>query len=129
MMQSVHWSVILFYYSAVAFVTITVTYLITTEDVGRIFNYDSEQLLWIFITGTFNMIALIAKTISNQNEKSGVITMFSYVGIVYACICDFVIFDDSLNWLEWLGAAIIMTTTIALTVRLLLTNKNTVKTE
>ena len=90
---------------------------------SRIFNYNSEQMLWIGITGGMNMISLVCKTISNQNEKSGIITMFSYIGIVYACLLDFLVFDDFMNWLEWLGAAIIFGTTIALTLHLLMAKK------
>ena len=79
--------------------------------------------MWIGITASFNMIALVCKTISNQNEKSGVITMFNYIGIVYACLLDFIVFDDYLNWLEWLGAAIIIVTTLTLTIHLMLKKK------
>lgn len=122
-MQKIHWSVILFYYSLVALATITLTYIITTmsvdESLMRIFNYDGEQFLWIIITATFNLIALVGKTISNQNEKSGLITMFSYVGIVYACLGDIFIFHQKLNWLEWFGVGIIALTVISLTLYLL----------
>ena len=75
------------------------------------------------------MISLISKTISCQNEKSGIVTMFGYIGIVYACIFDLVIFDDSLNWLEWLGASIIFITTVTLTIHLLLKKKSAAKSE
>ena len=120
LMQKVHWSVILFYYSIVALVSISLIYLATAADKGRIFAYDSQQFLWIGITASFNMLALIAKTISSQNEKSGLITMFSYVGIAYACIADFAIFKDYLNWLEWTGTSLILVTTITITLRMLL---------
>lgn len=119
MMQKLHWSVILFYYALVALFSISLIYCVTTSDLGRIFAYSGEQFGWIAITASFNMIALIAKTISSQNEKSGLITMFSYIGIAYACIVDFAIFKDYLNWLEWLGTAIILLTTLALTLRML----------
>ena len=125
LMQKLHWSVILFYYSLVAIFSVSLLYLATTSDSGRIFAYNGEQLGWIAITATLNMTALICKTISNQNEKSGVITMFSFIGIAYACIVDFAIFDDYLNWLEWLGTAIILLSTLTLTLRLLLKNKTT----
>ena len=70
------------------------------------------------------MIALVCKTISSQNEKSGVVTMFGYIGIVYACLGDYKIFDETMNWLEWLGVAVIMCTTVTLTLHLLFRKKN-----
>ena len=68
MMQKMNWSVILFYYSLVALITISVIYAATAGPAGeisRIFNYSWEQMGWIAITAGFNMVALISKTISN----------------------------------------------------------------
>ena len=84
---------------------------------------------WIVITGSFNMIALIAKTISNQNEKSGIVTMFGYVGLVYACLSDYFFFGDTLNWLEGLGAGIIIITVITLTIHLVINKEDDKKNE
>ena len=124
MMQKMHWAIILFYYSVLAFLSIIIVYfcLAGSSDggFGRAFAYNGEQFLWIFITAGFNMLALISKTISNQNEKSGIISLFGYLGIVYACLLDAFAFHEYLNWLEWLGAGIIMTTTITLTLYLLI---------
>lgn len=117
-----HWSVILFYYSCVALITISVTYLITaglSGELSRLFSYSWDQIGWIFLTASFNMISLIAKTISNQNEKSGIVAMFGYVGLVYACLLDYFIFDDSMSWVEWIGAIVIMVTVVTLTLHLL----------
>ena len=72
------------------------------------------------------MIALISKTISNQNEKSGIVAMFGYVGLVYACLFDFFIFNDAMSWIEWLGAVIIMVSVVSLTLHLLLKKKEKV---
>ena len=46
--------------------------------------------------------------------------MFGYVGLVYACMADFFIFDHHMNWLEWLGATVIICTTVTLTLHLLM---------
>ena len=75
---------------------------------------------WILMTACFNMFGLISKTISNQNEKSGIITMFSYIGIIYAMLIDLFVFDDTLNWIEWIGLGIIVVTVISLTIHVLL---------
>lgn len=109
------------YYSIVALVTISLTYMATAIPAGqglRLFQYSWEQMGWIMITGSFNMIALISKTISNQNEKSGIVAMFGYLGLVYASVFDFFFFDELMNWLEWLGALIIIISVISLTVHM-----------
>ena len=49
--------------------------------------------------------------------------MFGYVGLVYACLFDFFIFNDAMNWLEWVGAIVIMLTVISLTIYLLFKKK------
>jgi drug/metabolite transporter (DMT)-like permease len=51
--------------------------------------------------------------------------MFGYLGIVYACLLDAFVFNEYLNWLEWLGVGIIMTTTIAITLYLLIKGEKT----
>ena len=42
MMQKIHWSVILFYYSVVALISITIIYLVSTGASKRILEYDGE---------------------------------------------------------------------------------------
>ena len=98
-------------------------------ELTRIFQYSGEQIGWIVITASLNMAALVCKTISSQNEKSGVVTMFGYIGIVYACLGDYFIFDEMMNWLEWLGVAVIICTTVTLTLHLLLSKKKKAPTD
>ena len=118
MMQSEHWSKILFYYSIVAVFATSLIFLIQGK-FHVIFDYNGQQFLWIFISSAFNMAALICKVISSQNEKSGVVAIFRNVGIVYAGFLDYFMFDQTLNWLEWIGVCIIIVTTISLTMHLL----------
>jgi len=122
LMQKMNWSVILFYYSVVALVTVTIVYLATAGEFSRIYSYNAEQYKYIVITSCLNVVSLSCRTISNQNEKSGIISMIGYIGIVYACLFDFFVFDESMNWLEWLGVAGILTTTITLTAHLIAKN-------
>ena len=49
--------------------------------------------------------------------------MFSYIGIIYAMLIDLFVFDDILNWIEWIGLAIIVFTVISLTIHVLLEKK------
>lgn len=49
--------------------------------------------------------------------------MFGYIGIVYALILDLFIFKEGMNWAEWLGSAVIIVTTLTLTLRAILKNE------
>ena len=70
------------------------------------------------------MVALVCKTISAQNEKSGVVTLFGYAGIVYAFLGDSLLFHESMDWLECVGVAVIISSTVTLTLHLLFSKKN-----
>ena len=73
------------------------------------------------MTAILNQVADITKCVAYQVEKSGIITMLGYVGLVYACLVDLLIFHDLLNWLEWVGLSVITLTTIMITTHLLRT--------
>ena len=105
-----------------------ITYLVTTDDVSRLFTYSAKQYGWLFVTACLQNVALTSKCVAAQVEKSGVISMLGYIALVYACMVDVFIFHDSLNWLEWFGLGVILATTIALTTHLIKTkNKDTAK--
>jgi len=122
-MQAVPWNVILFYYSITGVLVFGTTYIATTDSVSRLADYSGTQLGWIGLTAGIQNIALITKCIASQVEKSGIITMFGYLGLIYACFVDVFVFDDALSWVEWLGASIILLTTIALTFHLFKTKE------
>ena len=98
MMQDLSFSVIIFYYAFVTLLSLGVVYvgqvLLFGTDFGRIFIYDRTQMAWILATTFLHMLSLSARTIANQNEKSGLITLIAYVGIVYAYFGDYFLFDE-----------------------------------
>ena len=51
-MQKQNWSVILFLYSVLGVIIFAITYLITTDDVGRLFRYSAKQYGWLFMTAS-----------------------------------------------------------------------------
>ena len=61
-----------------------------------------------------NMSALFARTIATQNEKSGLITLISYIGFVYAFLGDTFIFNESYTTLQMCAILIILAFNVAL---------------
>lgn len=98
MMQSIHVSVMMSYIALVSLLILTVGFLIELAVVGgpmRLFNYSSEQYLFGFLTGAVNILGLISKIIAYQNERSGLITLLAYIGLVYGYLGDVLIFNET----------------------------------
>jgi hypothetical protein len=59
----------------------------------RIFHISYKQLALGCLVSFINYLQLACSTISQQNERPGFVTLIGYVGIVYAFLGDFIIFD------------------------------------
>lgn len=116
-MQSMHFSVMLFYYSIVASVCSALMILCQAwikDEPIRLFTYDGEQWLFLCSVSVVNFIGLNCQTIALQNERSGFITLLGYIGLVYAFLGDIFIFNETFQWLELLGVAVVLSLNIAL---------------
>ena len=67
--------------------------LITGEPF-RIVNYNAEQYFYGFVVGALSTASILCKIVAFQNEKSGLITMLAYIGLVYAFLGDLFIFEE-----------------------------------
>ena len=47
-----------------------------------------------FVVGALNIAGLLCKIVAFQNERSGLITMLAYIGLVYAFLGDLFIFEE-----------------------------------
>ena len=83
----------------------------------RIVNYTGKQYFYGILTGAINSLALFFKIVAYQNERSGLITLMQYVGLVYAFIGDYLIFNERLSAFEIVGILIILLLNIALVVQ------------
>lgn len=121
MMQKLSFALILFYYSLVALCATSIVYclaplFIEQSSYLRLFNYSSSQVKWILGTVMCNMSALFARTIATQNEKSGLITLISYIGFVYAFLGDTFIFNESYTTLQMCSIFVILAFNVALVI-------------
>jgi len=94
--QHLNQAVIITYYSVFAFLFTSGMLMIEAIAYGeaiRIFKMSNEQLALGCLVSFVNYLQLACSTISQQNERPGFVTLIGYVGIVYAFLGDFIIFD------------------------------------
>jgi drug/metabolite transporter (DMT)-like permease len=70
--------------------------------------------MWGFSVSGLNFLALCFKMIAFQNEKSGLITILGYVGLLYAFLGDTFIFGEKFENLELVGVIVIFVMNLAL---------------
>ena len=120
MMQSLSVSVMMTYIALISIVIVIVVLLIEiaiTGDPLRITHYNGEQVMYGLLAGMLNILSLVFKIIAYQNERSGFITMLAYIGLVYAFLGDYFIFDEHFSLLAFLGLALILGLNIALVLK------------
>lgn len=83
----------------------------------RIVNYDAEQYMFGFLAGGLNQLGLLFKIIAYQNERSGLITLLAYIGLVYAFLGDYFLFDERLSAMEIIGILLILLINVGLVVK------------
>lgn len=117
-MQKVNFAVMLFYYAIVAFLVtcmmIAGECLVNGSHVRLFSDYSATQFGWMFLVSVINYIGLNCNTIALQNERSGFITLLGYIGLVYAFLGDWLIFNEVLYLLEICGILVIVVMNIML---------------
>ena len=109
-MKEVHFSIIMFWFSAIGIVLVVCILLFTAfvrKEVPTIFTYNSDQMYNLIMTGVFSALNLTCLTIAYQNDKSATVSLLAYIALVYAFLADIVLFKHQFVILELLGAAII----------------------
>ena len=61
------------------------------------------------LAGLANLISLAMKTVAYQNEKSGLITLIGYIGLVYAFAGDTFFLKETIGGVEIVGVILILT--------------------
>lgn len=71
-----------------------VQYWTSNDSSLRIMSLDLSQVGFGVLAGLLNIVGLSMKTLAYQNEKSGLITLIGYIGLVYAVIGDTVFLGE-----------------------------------
>lgn len=111
MMQEISVIVTMFYVGLCATVLtavwILIEHAVSGEGKLRILTLEFDQFLWCVLTGICNTLQLGFKTVAFANERSGLITMIGYVGLVYAFLADTFYLGETITVLELIGVALI----------------------
>lgn len=58
---------------------------------------------------------MFSLTIAFQSDSSGFVSLIGYINILYAFLCDRIIFNETFSMTEVIGALVILTVTILVT--------------
>ena len=109
-MKSIHFSLLMFWFSAIGMVILTIyfaCYACLTHNTPRIFTYNFDQIYNLVLTGVFSALNLTCLTIAYQNDKSATVSLMAYIALVYAFLADTMIFNHNFVFLELSGALLI----------------------
>merc|ERR1711997_59830 len=109
-MKSIHFSLLMFWFSAIGMI-ILISFLtcsaIYTWTIPQIFTYNISQMYNLIMTGIFSALNLTCLTIAYQNDKSATVSLLAYIALVYAFTADIMIFNHNFVLLELTGAILI----------------------
>ena len=80
-----------------------------------------------FLAGGLNQFALLFKIIAYQNERSGLITLLAYIGLVYAFFGDYLVFNERLSAMEIAGIGMILFINVGLIISKMCQTKENAK--
>lgn len=109
-MKEIHYSIIMFWFSALGVIMVISLLLFTAvvkNETPTIFTYNADQMYNLIMTGIFSALNLTCLTIAYQNDKSATVSLLAYIALVYAFTADIVVFSHKFVFLELMGAAII----------------------
>ena len=85
-----------------------VEYGITNE--LRMREYTLEMWLIVYGGAFFDCGSMLGATIAYQYDRAGFAGLISYVIIVYSFMCDLIVFQEKLSWIEFVAAIVILFT-------------------
>lgn len=109
-MKTVHFSLIMFWFSVVAIVMVVFILLVESFIMGNIptiFTYSWDQYQSLLLTGVFSALNLTCLVIAYQNDKSATVSLLAYIALVYAFLADCLMFQTQFTTIELCGAGMI----------------------
>lgn len=112
-MQNISITVTIFFVASLSTLCISIFLLVEywrSEDANlRVFSLTFEQLGFAILAGLANLLTFTMKTVAYQNEKSGLITLIGYIGLVYAFLGDIFFLSETMSPIEIVGVLLILT--------------------
>lgn len=111
--------VVIFHY-AIGGLLLTSAYILAEMCItglpGRFGDYTSRQMGIAIGASAFDTGALLSITIGYQCDSSGFVSMLSYLNIVYAFVCDQIVWHQTFNAIELICALTILVTALGIAI-------------
>lgn len=82
--------------------------IVVTDGRKTFDDYTMRQYLFAFGAASFDMLGISMMCLAYQSDKSGFVALLSYLNIVWAYLADILIFEESLNTIEFLATLTIL---------------------
>ena len=97
-MQEIPVAVVVFYVTLISSILLSLALLIESlvkgEQSLRIVSYSATQYSLVVTAALLYLGMLVFRTVAQQNEKSGFITMLAYISLIYGFLGDLVFFKE-----------------------------------
>ena len=117
-LRGINPSVIMFWHGVLGFmlaiVAVGIDHFIGERNTNglQLFNYSSD-VYWLMLGAALvDTITVFSMTIAFQSDRSGFVSLFSYLTVLYAFVADSLIFQESFTWVEMVAAILILVVTI-----------------
>ena len=77
--------------------------------------YTLEMWLIVYGAALFDSFCMLSGVVAFQYDRAGFAGLISYVIIVYSFMCDIIVFQETLSWLEIVSAIVILLTAFGIT--------------
>ena len=118
-LKSVPTPIVIFYHT-IGGMLLTGSYVLiemwVTNSPSRFSEYTARQLGIAVGASAFDTGALLSVTAGYQCDSSGFVSMLSYLNIVYAFICDQVVWKEKFNAIELLCTLVILVTALGVAI-------------
>lgn len=125
MLKEVNFAVIGFYHPltgmTIASIYIGIQYVIS--GIAYYPAHDSMAYWYCFLASIIDLVGLNILNIAFQNDKSGFVSIFGYMGVFFSYLADFFIFNNPAKGLEMIGAILIFLVTFGVAVYKMKGNK------
>jgi len=104
--QHIHYTLSPFWFG-VTTVSESLLVLLLVPSVYNFAHYTAYGVSLFMVSGVFNYMGQMLKSLALKYEEASVVTPFSYLQVLYLFVCDVVIFKYSFNSTDILGTIII----------------------
>ena len=123
--------IIIFYYTLFGLIITSIfipVEMSITSMPSRLMSYTGRQYWIVIAVSAFDAGSMIGNTFAYQSDRSGFVSLISYMSIVYAYMSDTLIFGEGLRAIELIAAIVILVVAVGVAAyKLYIQNKEKAK--